>query len=348
MKILLDDLSLRSLHSGRGIGSYTRLLAKELADLQDIDMILGDWKKNWKSTDLVHFPYLDLFSATLPLLRKPIVVTIHDVIPLQFPDQYPSGKRGKLALWRQKLALRSVQRVITVSQASKQSIHEHLQVPLSKIHVVLQAADPQMQPQTQINQEKARHAYALPERYILYVGDINYNKNLPQLIKSLKYIDSSIHLVLVGHNFKQQTIPEWTAITQQIALSDVGERIHFLPNVKTGESTSLACIYARSLCYVQPSLAEGFGLPVLDALQVGTPVIASNRTSLPEVGGAAAHYVEPTAEAFGQAVMEIVAYSPDKRKDVIKEGQAQAATFSWKKTAQATAQVYREVLRPSV
>lgn len=345
MKILLDDVSLRTAHAARGIGTYTRQLLQALEKLHTVSVTTGDWKKEWKAVDLVHFPFLDLFWATLPHLRKPVVVTIHDVIPLQFPEQYPVGKRGKLAFWRQKRALRHVEAVITVSQASKTAIQQYLGVPLSKITVIPHAADPALIAPDQEIQAKVKHSLELPELYILYVGDINYNKNLPQLIKSLKYLDESIHLVLLGRNFKEQGIPEWKAIERQMALSDVASRVHFLSEVKTGDNKTLASVYAQALCYVQPSLAEGFGLPVLDALQVGTPVIASNRTSLPEVGGTVVHYVEPDAHAFAQAVTEIACYDPEKRQAVIAAGQHHAATFTWENTARKTLAVYQKVLK---
>ncbi|MBP7875407.1 glycosyltransferase family 4 protein [Candidatus Woesebacteria bacterium] len=340
MKVLLDDTALFSGHAGRGIGTYTRLLLKHFERIHSVSILTGKWKELWKTVDLVHVPYLDLFAPTLPKIRKPLVVTIHDVIPLQFPQHYPVGMRGKLHFWRQKQALKDVCAVITVSHASKVAIHKFLHIKMSQIHVVLQAADPDLQAPTSEIQAKIAKNYQLPSKYMLYVGDINFNKNLPQLIKALKYLDDDIHLVLLGRNFKEQDIPEWKAIERQIALSDVTPRVHFLTDIKTGDNNALASIYAQALCYVQPSLAEGFGLPVLDALQVGTPVVASNRTSLPEVGGTVAHYVEPEAEAFATAVAEIAAYSADKRAAVIKAGQAHAATFTWENTARNTAEVY--------
>lgn len=345
MNVLLDDTPLHSGHAGRGIGTYTRQLLQQFERLHLVTVAAGSWKKLWKTVDLVHLPYFDLFAPTLPRIRKPLVVTIHDVIPLQLPTLFPVGTRGKLALWRQRRALKRVAAVITVSQASKEAIHTFLQVPPSRIHVISQAADPELLAPTLEQQEKIRHKYHLPGLYVLYVGDINFNKNLGQLIKALKYVDDSIHLVLLGRNFKEQDIPEWHAIEQQIALSDVAARVHFLTDIKTGDTKALAGVYANSLCYVQPSLAEGFGLPVLDALQVGTPVIASNRTSLPEVGGSVVHYVEPDAQSFGQAIIEIAALSADKRRLLIQAGQQHAAHFSWENTARATANLYLQLLK---
>lgn len=345
MQILLDDSPLRSGHAGRGIGTYTRQLLEALSALHSLSVTAGDWKMEWKHTDLVHFPFFDLYAATLPIIRKPVVVTIHDVIPRQFPRQYPVGRRGALNFWRQKRALKRTTAVITDSQASKTAIQAVLKVPFSKIYVVPLAPDPALKAPVLDVQLKIKKKYHLPSLYILYVGDINYNKNLPQLIKSLKYLDSAIHLVLLGRNFREQDIPEWKAIEQQIALSDVADRVHFLTDVKTGDIDALASIYAQSLCYVQPSLAEGFGLPVLDALQVGTPVISSNRTSLPEVGGAAVHYVEPDAQSIAQAVIDIATYDKNKRAEVIKAGQAHSATFTWENTARKTLAVYQKVLK---
>lgn len=347
MQVLLDDTPLHSGHAGRGIGTYTRQLLRSLEQLHLVKIAAGSWKTADKEVSLIHFPYFDLFAPTLPKLRKPFVVTVHDVIPLQFPSEYPVGVRGKLALWRQTKALRSARLVITDSQASKTAIHSFLSVPLSNIIVIPLAADPELLPAQESDVEKVQKRYDLPKQYTLYVGDINYNKNLPQLIKSLKYLDDSIHLVLVGHNFREQDIPEWHAIERQLALSDVTKRVHFLPDIKTGTTKTLSALYAGSLCYVQPSLAEGFGLPVLEALQVGTPVVASNRTSLPEVGGSVVHYCEPDAQSFALAVEEIVSYPAEKREKLIKAGQRHAATFSWENTARLTAEVYQRILTKS-
>ena len=347
MTILLEDSPLHSGHAGRGIGTYTRQLLTHLSRLHSLTLVAGSWRESAKTADLVHFPYFDLFSATLPSLRQPIVVTIHDVIPLELKEHYPAGKRGTFNLWRQKRALRHVSHVVTDSEYSKNSIHAQLGVPLETITVVPLAPDPELHAPDLEKQEKIRKKYDLPDKYVLYVGDINYNKNIPQLIKAMKFVDESIHVVLVGRNFRAQSIPEWRAIETQMAMSDVTDRVHFLPDIATGDTAALASIYAQSLCYVQPSLAEGFGLPVLDALQVGTPVIASNRASLPEVGGAVTHYVEPTAEAMAEAIMQVQACSLEKRQAVISAGQEHARTFSWRKTAQETFDVYHSVLNKS-
>lgn len=348
IRVLLDDAPLHDANAIRGVGTYTRLLAQYLQQQPSLELTVTSWKiVDTSNFDLIHFPYFDLFATTLPMLKTPIVVTVHDVIPLQFSNHYPPGIKGRTRLWKQRLSLRFAHQVITDSQASREQIAQHLSYPLEKITVVPLAGDPSLIDSATKKKTSSALTARLPAAYILYVGDINYNKNLPQLIKSLKYLPDSVELVLVGSNFQRQQIPEWHAIEQQISLSDVTGRVRFLPDIKMGDYASLLHLYQHATCYVQPSLAEGFGLPVLDALGIGCPVVCSQVSSLPEVGGTAVTYCQPEAESIARGINHLLDLKPAQRADVIKFGKARAAHFSWGAAAQQTAQVYSQVVRQS-
>lgn len=345
IKLLIDSSPLGNANAHRGIGAYTRLLTMELEKSSKIDLRKSTtgYEKDFKA-DLVHYPYFDLFFSTLPLIHKAPkqVVTIHDVIPLKFPEVYDPGLRGSLKFTKQKFALSKIDAIITDSKASKNDIAVELGVDENKIHVVYLAANPLLQAQDQSSINRARREYKLPQNYLLYVGDINYNKNLPQLIKALKYLPNNLKLVMLGKNFYPQEIREWQWIAAQIEMSEVENRIKFLTNVNKIED--LAAIYSGAVCYVQPSIYEGFGLPVLEAMQCKTPVIASKNSSLVEIGGEAALLVDSNAESFSEAINEVLNWSKSKREQKIREAFKWSQTFSWKKTAEQTIKVYEEVL----
>lgn len=349
MKVLLDTSPLSDANATRGIGTYTRFLLDRLLNNKTIEVsqsgtMSEDELKKFKA-DVVHYPYFDFFFPTLPLkLITKTVVTIHDVIPLVFPKHYRPGKKGKVNFLRQKLALKAVNRIITDSESSKKDIIKHLGVAEEKITVIYLAANPKLQPLKKELWQKYQRKLKLPKNYLLYVGDINYNKNLAQLIKSLKFLPREIKLVCVGNNFHPQEIPEWAAIEKQIALSDVTKRIKFIEDVVSDDPEELAAIYQGAIAYIQPSLYEGFGLPILEAMQCQTPVICGRNSSLPEIAGEQAVFVEEEqAENFAEAVKEVLAWKKKDRQAFVKKASSWAKKFSWEKTAKETIKVYQEL-----
>jgi glycosyltransferase involved in cell wall biosynthesis len=347
IKVLLDDSPMRDGNAIRGVGAYTKFLAQFLGKDKNLDLALAREKRTDFKAEIIHYPFFDLFFSTLPVIkRSKTIVTIHDVIPLLFPKHYLVGKKGILALIRQKLALRNVDAVITDSENSKTDIAKYLRFPLEKIQVIYLAANPELKAASQQEIASVIRKYKLPKKYLLYVGDINYNKNIPQLIKTIKFLPKDIKLVCVGKNFRPQNIPEWQAIEAQLALSNVAERVKFLTEIGGEGSADLAAIYSGALAYIQPSLYEGFGLPILEAMTCQTPVICANNSSLPEVALNKAIVVEEAkAENFALAVEEILAWKKTERENFIKLAAAHAKKFTWLKTAKATAAVYKEVLK---
>lgn len=342
IKVGLDITPLANGHARRGVGGYTRMLQTALQTFTDLELHTLPVKEK---VDLIHRPYFDLFAPTLPIVKSaPTVVTIHDVIPLLFPRQYPVGIKGRLAFYRQLLSLKTVKAVITDSLASQQDIARYLHVPLKKIYVTYLAANPGLEAQSDEEINRVLQRYDIRQPYVLYVGDINYNKNLPQLIKALKFLPDEIRLVCVGANFKPQDIPEWKAIETQAALSNVSERIVYLTEIASDSLTDLSALYSGAVAYIQPSLAEGFGLPVLEAMQCRTPVICAHNSSLIEVAGSHALMVSPEAENLAEAIKTVMSWSKTHRQEVVREAYKWSQTFSWEKTAQATKAVYEQVL----
>ncbi len=345
MKVLIDTSPLTNANAIRGIGTYTRCLTDFLEQESEVEVRRTNQEQPEFEPNIIHYPFFDLFFSTLPLVRsKPAVVTIHDVIPLRYPDHYNPGFKGQVVLSKQKIALGTTEAIITDSEVSKNDIEQYLGIDSEKIHVVYLAGNPKLEAKDQEIVKKVKQKYNLPDNYILYVGDINYNKNLPQLIKALKYLPNNLSLVLLGKNFKPQDIPEWRWIETQIALSDVEKRVIFLNEILGDANDELAAIYSGAVAYVQPSLYEGFGLPVLEAMQCRTPVVCSNQGSLPEVAGDHAVYTEPEAESLASGVEQILGKTVTARIQVTKSAYKWSQTFSWKKTAKETIRVYQQVL----
>lgn len=316
-------------HALRGVGFYTKRLLEHLRPIaQDFDIRIIEINSleqlgQLEQLDIIHYPYIDLFSHTLPIVKKfKTIVTIHDVIPLEFPDHYPPGLRGWANLQLQKLSLLNVDRVITDSFYSLTKINQYLDVPPHKLRLVYLAADPVYR-----KIAHPQNKYNLPKKFALYVGDVNYNKNIPNLIQACKKIN--VPLVIVGKN---------AASIESLDLSH--PELRHLKNVDWSGTTrldfvdNLAEVYNLASVYCQPSLSEGFGLPVLEAQACGTPVACSRAGSLPEIAGDTAVYFDP--------------YNLDDMAAAITAAMKQKRTvinnFSWDTTARQTLQVYSELV----
>ncbi len=347
LTVLLDTRPLGSGHVIRGVGSYTRNLLTELEQTPDLLVYRSSIleKNEHPHIDITHYPFFDLFFNSLPFISKgKTIVTVHDVIPLLYPEEYKPGMKGSLAFYRQRVALSRADALITDSECSKKDISTYLKIKPDKIHVVPLAATDALAPQPKDIVIEVKKFHSLPENYVLYVGDINYNKNIPQLIKMMKFLPEPVHLVCVGKHFFPQPIPEWQWIEKQMALSNVEQRVHFLTDILVDSTKELSALYTGALCYVQPSLYEGFGLPILEAMRCKTVVISSNGGSLPEVAGTAALLTEPNAEAFALAVESVLMWSKTKRLEFIRHASAWEKTFSWEKAASKTVDVYKSVV----
>ncbi|MFZ3069213.1 MAG: glycosyltransferase family 1 protein [Microgenomates group bacterium] len=332
IKVFLDS----GTHSqGRGVGFYAENLAKGLEKLSDVTLTDAN-------PDLIHYPFFDLFYPTLPYKKlKPTIVTIHDVTPLVMSDRYPKGIKGTINFFRQWLSLQSVSAIITDSENSKTDIEKYLFVPKEKIFVTPLAIDPVYG--KEISEEKlleVKKRLNLPDKFILTVaGGPNPNKNLPSLAEVTDRLD--IPLVVVGKGMLQEVRePVHPELIDMIRLKVYKHLI--LPGFVSNDD--LNALYRLATLYVQPSLYEGFGLPLLEAMTAGCLVASSNSSSLPEIYHEEAITFNPRKlTSMEKAIKKALALSPKAKQKQIELAKTKAATFSWPKTAKATFEVYKQV-----
>jgi glycosyltransferase involved in cell wall biosynthesis len=344
IKVGFCSSPLQSGHAGRGIGVYTQNLLEGLKKDARVEITEFSDPKDLKDVDLIHYPFFDLFSHTLKVNSVPTVVTIHDVIPLLFPSDYPTGFKGKLNLFRQKRELRKVLAVITDSECSKKDIHKMLGVPLQKIFVTTLA--PASDYKKIVDQKLltlVKQKYQLPDRFVLYTGNVNYNKNIVRQTQAA--LDAGVDIVLVGKSFEQKSNldhPELRSFKEFLQKFGTNPKVHILGFVSTED---LVAIYNLAEVFLFATLYEGFGLPVLEAQACGTPVISSNTSSLPEIAHRTTLEVEPTD--VGNITQSIHAIMTDGqlRQRLITQGLVNAQRFNWQKTVDATIQVYHNSMQ---
>jgi len=287
-------------------------------------------------------PEAELFHATehlLPPFRDtPEVLTVHDLIFERFPQYH---KRGNYLYLRAAMPLfcRRASAIIAISRSTRDDLVSLYHVPEGKIHVIAEAAAPTFTLRSSDEIAAVRSRYWLPERYVLAVGTIEPRKNLSRLIDACGplfergLIDA---LVLVGS--RGWLVDEFDA---HLAASPWRERV-ILPGYVREED--LPALYGGATITAQPSLYEGFGLPVLEAMACGSPVCASATSSLPEVGGDAAEYFDPTCVEEITAALAKVAGDDALRLRMREAGLTRAALFSWERTAKETLAVYESLV----
>lgn len=353
MKVAIDISPLKSAHQFRGIGVYAKRLveALQLIKMADFEVVLVEKGDIPDECDLIHYPYFDLFWLTLPLIKKKeTVVTIHDVIPLVFPKHYPPGIKGKLKLQKQKLALKTVNAVICDSKNSKKDVVKYLDFPQDKIHVVYLAPGEEFKLVTSHkSQVTTKRKYNLPNQFVLYVGDVNYNKNIRGLVKACEQV--KVPLVIVGKQAVEKNIDRTHPENRDLVwLQDYCKSSilnHKSSIILTGfvPDKDLVLIYNLASVYCQPSFYEGFGLPVLEAMACGTPVVTSKKASLPEVAGKAAVMVDPYNVDDIANGLTVAIENEDLREDLIQRGLKQAKKFSWEKVANESYRIYQRVMQ---
>ncbi len=328
-------------HAARGIGYYVKnLIPKllshapeyniEITQISDLSIL------EHTIFDIIHYPYFDLFTHSLPIFSKSkVIVNIYDVIPLLHPDHFPPGIKGKINLQLQKLALRNVSAILTDSYSVIGDIVRYLHVPHSKIKLIYLAPGDHFQKNT--------FHLDLPNKFILYVGDINFNKNLPLLIRTAH--QNKYNLIIVGKN--AANIPNMDLKhTELIHLKDIVKLVSTSPYIKClgyVSDADLVAIYNQATVYCQPSYSEGFGLAVLEAMACGTPVITSDTPTLIEISGDAALHFDPNSQASLEQVLHQVYSQTQLRARLSKAGLSRAKSFSWDKTALETLNVYNSI-----
>jgi len=354
-----------------GIGRYVRNLARELVPLlapaerltvlvdpdhpvplpetgQAETLTVGaspfSLRQQWVVPSLLRELQASLYHSAYYLmpyrLRVPSVLTLYDLIPMLFPDQ--SSRRARwLFRWMTSLALRTSQHNIAISQSTHRDVLKHFAVPAGDITPIPLAADPMFGPQTAAQIAGFRRRYGLPERFVLYVGSNKPHKNLVRLVEAWGQVAPEFpdhELAVAGAWIEVYSEPRVRA--ERLGLG--ADRIRWLGPVP---DVDLPALYAAATLFVFPSLYEGFGLPVVEAMACGTPVACAEVPSLSEVVGDAALRFDPRdVDDMGTVIVQALS-SRDLRAELSRRGLVRAAGFSWTRTAQETLSVYRRLVR---
>jgi glycosyltransferase involved in cell wall biosynthesis len=269
----------------------------------------------------------------------PRVISVMDLSFLQFPELFNKSDMYQLKNWT-KYSVKKASKILTISNSSRNDIIETYNVPEKRVLTIYPGIKQSVALEPRVyamNQLKAK--YGISDNYILFVGTLQPRKNIGRLIEAFSKINNDdvkdLQLVIIG---KKGWLYE--SILEAPEKFDVADRVTFLEGVNDEE---LSVFYKHALCYVLPSLYEGFGLPVVEAMKHGCPVITSNVSSLPEAGGDAALYVDPeNVDDIAEKIVQLVT-DKDLRKELSEKGKKQAAKFSWEKTAKETLKVLVDV-----
>lgn len=284
---------------------------------------------------------IDLFHAphyTLPLgLRAKRVVTIHDIIHIAFPEYFNVLQRS-YAAWALRHACSAADAVIVDAQFTKDELLHRFDVDPAKIHVVHLGVSDSFGPAGAKDEaEMFRRNYGIPSAFVLYVGSLKPHKNIPNLFSAMSQLTVSrdLSLVLVGE--KMDGYPELVHLARRLGLE---KRV-----ITTGQlsASDLATAYRAASIVVLPSLYEGFGLPLLEAMASGTPVIGSRAASIPEVMGEAGLYADASRPEELALTIDRIMGDSSLRESLRKKGLEQASRFSWERCAKATIQIYEGV-----
>ena len=284
--------------------------------------------------DLLHVQY-----NAPPVSPCPFVVSVHDVGWVKHPQFFTPGMRSRLALLTPN-TLRRARRVFALTKAIAHEIAEVYNTPIDRIDVVSPAVDPVFQPQHSEADIRAVLArYHLPKAYVLYTGALQPRKNLTRLATAFAQLVKKglpHSLVIAGRR-------AWLhkGMLEDIERLKLGDRIHFTGYV---EQADLPCLYAAASAFVYVSIYEGFGLPVLEALASGTPVLASSIPAIQEVAGDAAEYCEPLEVEDMERALERVLADSDVQTALRAAGPKRAARFTRKAMANAALEGYRRAL----
>lgn len=290
--------------------------------------------------DLVHVPY----HSTPLLRRRPYIVTIHDLVPLAYPV-YLNSRSMRLYFRFACLTARGADLILTDSKHSAADIHQYLSIPQERIRAIPLAAAAQYQPLPADDPRLAalRAKYGLTGPIIFNISGLDVRKNQTALIRGFGLVRDQLppatRLVIGGaaHTRHPDRYPDLQRVAAEAGVS----AWTVFPGRISDEEKLLLLNLAT--VYVDPSLYEGFGISPLEAMQCGTPTIAANRSSLPEVVGGGGLLVEPTPDDIGAALVRLL-NDPARLAELRERGRAQAAQFSWQQTARQTLAAYADVL----
>jgi glycosyltransferase involved in cell wall biosynthesis len=341
MKVYFSSGAHSELDSMRGIGVNTSELVKALEVKSQKSKVIVVDRSN---ADIVHFTKFRPFFVDLPFFKtasQKWILTIHDLIPLIYPEHYPSGIKGKIRFYINKFLIKKyVDRVITISETSKKDICRFLGVKPEIVDVVYLA------PKSAIKKlekgkwiEETKKKFNLPDKFILFDHGLNYNKNLKTLIEACNKI-----------NFPLVAIDEDTKNINNLDLNHPELKhlkgVNFSKVIRPGYVTDdeLNKIYNLAYICIQPSFYEGFGLPPIQAMKLGCPVICSRTQALVEVCGDACLYFDTNSVDDLVEKLKILMSDNKQRNECIKRGYEQVKKYSWDKAAKETLKIYKKMI----
>lgn len=291
------------------------------------------WQARRAKLSLLHMP-ANVVPAWSPC---PTVVSILDTTIFQSPQNFPAWQRSYARVFTP-LSARRAARIITISQQSKRDIVRQFGVPPEKVSVTYLGAAADFKPLPAVEIEAVRRQYGL-DRFILTVGSLEPRKNIVRLLQALARLhQAGLRLPLVHAGPPGWLYGDILAEVERLGLKD---SVRFLGRVPKSD---LARLYNAAAVFAYPSLYEGFGLPVLEAMASGCPVITSSVSSLPEVAGEAAILVDPLEVDQLAGALQAVLDSPEQAGEMRRLGLIQAGLFSWERCAAETYQIYRSLI----
>ena len=379
MRIGIDCRTILSPELGEkaGVGHYTFYLVKNLLGIDKkneyvlfFDHRFPNTKEfKQKNVKIVHFPFsqykkympygyahlivsavisrenLDIFHApanTIPLsLDIPSVLTVHDLAIYKHPSWFPP-KQNFSTKYLVPRSVKKAKKIISVSNSTKKDLKSVFKAKEKDIKVIYEGFEKEKKiSQNKIN--KVKRKFRTGDNFVFYIGTVEPRKNLDLLVRAFDNLVCSDHkkykdykLIIAGQ--KGWKFDKFFSAVKKVKCG----RVHYINYVTHEEKVALL---SSATCFAFPSLFEGFGLPVLEAMSLGTPVITSDVSSLPEVAGKAAVLVNPKQVKSIEKALSQVLRLKTKRTSLIKKGKKQAKIFSWKKCARETLKVYQQVYK---
>lgn len=306
----------------------------------------GGLLSKWRSWDIyrdINADQIDIFhglSNELPFsthkIKAKTVVTIHDLIFLRYPELYPFIDR-KIYNVKFRYAVQNADRIIAISEQTKRDIIHFYGIDAQKIDVVYQSAADIFTPNYCRDElQKVRKQYHLPSRFILNVGTVETRKNVGLAVKALANVSEDVHLVIVGRHQAYAA-----SVKKLVTQHNLESRVHFLDQVAY---LDLPLIYQLAELFVYPSKFEGFGIPIIEALQMRLPVIAATGSCLEEAGGSHSIYIHPEdADALAKALNDVLT-NTDKARIMKEKGAEYVTRFAPEIIAEEILNVYQKTL----
>jgi glycosyltransferase involved in cell wall biosynthesis len=269
------------------------------------------------------------------------VVSVLDLIPHRLPELYSQGKsraRFQLGRFLERQSMKRARGLITISDYTRKDLRDLLGIADERIAVTHLGVSAELAPADESDVAAFRRRHQLRPGYLLYVGGIDRRKNVGFLLEVVRVITAErpdTELVLAG---RYRDDPDFPGLVERIQRAGLERVVRLLGYVSEEE---LPALYSGAAVFLYPSLYEGFGLPPLEAMACGAPVVASDRTALPEVLGRAALLADPERVAEFAAAARAVLDHPERRRELAEAGREQARQFTWEATAAATLEAYR-------